>query len=170
MLDAKLLAVIRAIGVDIKALLVRAPVVLRTTANQASVSTNLVNLTGLTTAIAANASYRVTGRVVFMSSLLTSGATIGFTGPAGSACLLSLVVPATNLLATNTASNRFAGASGSVTVSSVSLVGGVLVATIDGIVHSGSTAGTFALQFASSSALGTATALPNSTLVVERLG
>lgn len=168
-LDANLLSVIQAIGAGIKALFARVtPSILRTTAAQASSSSTLANITGLTAPVVAGATYRVTGRVIYQSSGLAVGASVGYSAPSGSAGLLVIAIPNTALLSTGTATIRTSGATGSGTTTSVVATATNMVATLDGVLVVGATGGTFALQFASSGA-GTVTIQPGSTLVLEKL-
>ncbi|MGN5375803.1 hypothetical protein [Sphingomonas hankookensis] len=168
-LDAKLLAVVQTIGADIKALFARVmPTIARTTATQASTSTSLTAIANLAAPLVAGATYRITGRVIFQSSGLAVGATMGFVGPAGSNALLVIAIPATALISTGTATVRTSGAAGSGSTTSVVAANTSMVATFDGVVTVGSTAGSFALQFATSG-VGTVTVQPGSVLVVEKL-
>jgi len=143
--------------------------VARTTASQGTSATAVTAITGLTANVVAGGVYRVTGRVVFQASGLAVGATIGFNGPAGAVAQMVIAVPTTALVSTNTATTRTNASFGSASTTSVVAAAVNMVATIDGILTVGTTPGTFVLQFASSSALGTVTVQSGSTLVLERL-
>ena len=141
----------------------------RTAVAQASSSVAVENITGLTAALAAGGVYRVTGRVVFQTAGLAVGATVGFNGPAGSVGQMVVAVPTTALVSTNTATTRSNASFGSASTTSVAAVATNMVATVDGIITVGSTAGALTLQIGSSSVLGTVTVQPGSMLLVERL-
>jgi hypothetical protein len=144
--------------------------ILRTASNQASSVTSIANITGLSAAVIASGVYRVTGRVIFQTTGLAVGATIGFNGPAGSLGLMVIAIPTTALISTGTATIRSNGSSGSGTTTSVVAVGTPMVATIDGLLFVSTVPGNLVLQFASSSLLGTVTVLAGSSLVVEKIG
>lgn len=146
-----------------------ATTIARTINPQVAAATAVANIAALTAAVVAGGVYRVTGRVVFQTTGLAVGATIGYNGPAGSVGQMVIAIPTTALLSTGTSTIRSNGSSGSGTTTSVAATGTPMVATIDGILTVGATPGTLALQVATSSLLGTVTVLAGSLLVVEKI-
>ncbi len=149
------------------------PDIKRLTATQQSTVTALANVTSLVSALAANATYRVTAFVTFQSAATTTGLNLGFTSPAGSTNQLQATVPLTSTAAATQLRKTFPNAaesvSGSVIGTGVTAINSNHTASILGVITTGATAGNFQVTFASEIAGSAITLQIGSSLIVERI-
>jgi len=146
------------------------------TATQAITAATLTNITQLTIAMVANATYRCDAFITFQGSSASIGATFGYTSPTGCRPMIMITVPV-NAAAANSTNGPIVGLSPSAAnITAFSAIGtGVSpansnhTANLSGIIVNGSTAGNFQLQFASESGSGTITLQTGSVLVLTRI-
>ena len=146
------------------------------TATQAITAATLTNITQLTIAMVANATYRCEAFITFQSNVASVGATFGYTSPTGCRPMIITTIPVTSV-AGNSTSGPVVGLSPSAAnITAFSSIGTAVspansnhTANLNGIIVNGSTAGNFQLQFASESGSGTITLQVGSVLVLTRI-
>lgn len=128
----------------------------------------LASIAALTIPLDASSTYEFHAEISFLTAAATTGGNIGWSAPTGSDCLGRVTVPITTGQATSALAK-----SGQITALNVSGTGTASgqghVATVQGIVTT-TTAGNFAIQFASSVAGSLATIQPGSILSMRKIG
>lgn len=140
------------------------------TGTQASTVTALADITGFTPSLEANATYRFDAYISFRSAATTTGAAIGFNAPAGSNPMLQIDVPinVTGTMVSKIFPNNTEVLTGSVIGTGVTGTTQTQTAKVVGVIKT-TTAGTFALQFATEVAASAVTLQIGSTMTVTRI-
>lgn len=146
------------------------------TAAQAITAATLTNITQLTIAMVANATYRCEAFITFQSSSTSVGATFGYTSPTGCRPMIVTMIPVSSVAANSTTGPLIGLSPSAANTTAYSAIGtGVSptnsnhTANLSGIIVNSSTAGNFQLQFASESGAGTITLQTGSVLVLTRI-
>jgi len=178
-LAERLSELVSAIGADIKSLATRVSTleagsgggstVAASSSDQSSSATTLADATGLSASVAASARYRLEAFVSFSSAAVDTGLSLGFTLPAGAVGMLEIAIPSVSTWSAPDTRLITSSQSGSITSPGVPAAATVYTARVSGIVKTGTTAGSFKIQFASEVSGSAVTLKSGSALVLTRL-
>ena len=144
------------------------------TATQASSTTLIAGVTQLAIGMVANGVYKVDAFVTFKSSVITTGAKIGFTSPTGCMCMVDVVVTSASTANNTALKTTFPSAAvatniGEVAGTGVTAANSNHTARISGIIRNGANAGNFQVTFASENSISSITLQIGSVLQLTRV-
>jgi len=134
---------------------------------QSTTSTSLVDCTGLSVAVAANATYQIEGFILFQSTSLTNGIGMSLNGPA-SPTSIAFNITIARTVSSNAVSNAKAYDEFTPTTD-VAVINTTYFAAINGTLVNGANAGNLQMRFASETGAATARIVAGSSLRLKKI-